>query len=251
MKVLWIVLAVLAALLLLILAVLFFGKATVRIVCKKKLRLVLKIGIIPITLISDKEKKAPELKRCKNPKRVLKKELRLQEKRRINAAKKKQKKAKKAERKAEKRSLAGGHNKPNVIDYAQMIQALLGELYAKTAGNIDFRIRRLHIYVASGDAATTAILYSGTVQALLCLIRWIELNFNRVERRPGDAEVIADFGAKKTHVDVDLSATLYLFSAISVAIGMLRAYHSESNLVQEAADLRTLAKQYAKDSRSA
>lgn len=251
MKVLWIILTVLAVLLLLIIAFLAYGKATVRLICKNKLKLVLQIGPIPITLISDKEKQPPELVRCYNPKRVLKKELRLQEKRRKDAEKKKKANARKAEKKAHKKELAKRRPKPNVFDYAEMVLTLLRELYRKTSGRIDFRIRRLHLYIASGDSATTALLYVGGMQALVYLTRWIETKFNRVEREPDAAQVIADFGTEKTHVDIDVSAKMYISAAIAVAIGMLSAYRRENKLALSRAEFRSIEKQFAKDGNAA
>lgn len=251
MKVLWIILTVLAALLLLVVAFLMYGKATIRLICKNKLRLVLQVGPVPITLISDREKQPTELVRCFNPDRVLKKELRLQEKRRKNAQKNKRENARKAEKKARKKALAQGRPKPNLFDYGEMVLTLLRELYNKTSGRIDFRIRRLHIYLASGDAATTAMLYTAGMQALVYLIRWVETKFNYVEREADAARVIADFGSEKPHVDIDISAKMYISAALAVAIGMLRAYRRENKLAHSRSEFRELEKQYEKDGNAA
>lgn len=245
MKLLWIVLAVLGVLLLLVLSLILYGKATLRVVCQKKLRLVLQIGRIPITLISDKEKKPKDLVRCRNPRRVLKKELRLQEKRRIKAAKKKQNKAKKAQKKAKKKALAKGQPTPNVLDYAKMVGPLLRDLYKKTAGRIDFRIRRMHLMIASKDAATTALLYAGVQQSVTYLLYWLENHFNRITRDADAVCVVADFGSEKTSVDIDISATMHLSAAIALAAGMLRSYRRERTLAKRRAEFRALEKQYA------
>ena len=249
MKLLWIALAVLGALLLLALSFILYSKATIRVVCKKKLKLVLQVGRIPITLISDKEKKPKELVRCRNPRRVLKKELRLQEKRRKKAAKKKQNKAKKAQKKAKKKALAKNKPTPNVLDYVKMVGPLLRDLHKKTAGRIDFRIRRIHLRIASKDSASTALLYAGVQQGVTYLLYWLENHFhNRVITDPDAVYVAADFGNEKTSVDIDISATMYLSAAIALAVGMLRSYRRESTLAKRRAEFRALEKQYAKNS---
>lgn len=251
MKLLWIVLAVLAVLLLLILSLPLYGKASIRIIFRKKLKLVLMIGKIPITLVSDKEKKAPELKRCHNPERVLRKERRLQKKLRKKAAIKKKKKALKAEKKAKKKALAKALPSPSIPDYISMVFALLRELYKKTSGRIDIHVRRMHLYLASGDAATTAILYAGTLQTLSYLFTWINTHFNRVIREPGDMEVIADFGAEKPHADIDIAATMHLSTAIAIAVGMLRAYRREMKTARRRAEFRALEKEQKNGTKAA
>lgn len=251
MQILWIILTILAVLLLLVLLLLLYGKATLRIICRERLRLVLRIGPIPITLVSDKEKKPPSLKRCHHPERTLRKELRLHKKRLIKAAKKNQRKAKKAEKKATKRALAAKQQKPHPFDYLKLVKALLRELSRRTSGRIDFKIRRLHIYVASDDASKTALLYAGCVNALNLLLRWIESRFNHIERDAGAADVFADFGTIKPHADIDLSATMHLSSAISVALGMLKAYRREQRLLKKRVAARAAKKQAKSNKRAA
>lgn len=246
MKVLWIALAIFGALLLLVLSIPLYAKATIRVVCKKKLRLVLQIGRIPITLISDKEKKQKEPKRCRNPRRVLKKELRLQKKRRKKDAKKQQKKQLKMQKKAEKKALAKGKQKPNAIDYVQMAGTLLQDLYKKTSGRIDFRIRRLHLCMACKEASSTALLYAATLQGVVYLLNWVETHFNYVKKDPDAVRVTAGFGSEKTAVDIDVSASMHLSAAIAVAVGMLRAYRRELKLAKSKAEFRALEKKAAK-----
>ena len=242
MKILWIALAIFGVLLLLLLSIPLYAKATIRAVYKKKLRLVLQIGKIPITLISDKEKKPKDLKPCRNPRRILKRELRLHEKRRIKNAKKQRKKLLKQQKKAEKKALEKGKPKPNAIDYVQMAGSLLRKLYKNTSGRIDFRIRRLHLSVACRDSADTALLYATTQQGVIYLLHWVETHFNYVKKDPDAVRITAGFGTEKTQADVDVSASMHLSAAIAIAIGMLRAYRREKTLAKHKAQSRAYKK---------
>ena len=248
---LWIVLAILGALLLLVLSLTLYGKATVRIVFRKKLRVVLQIGRIPITLISDKEKKPKELKRCRNPRRVLKKELRLWKKHRIKEAKKQRKKQNKKLKKAQKKALNKGKPKPNVIDYAEMAWVLLQDLLDNTSGRIDFRIRRLHLAIATKEASSTALLYATAQQGIIYLLHWVETNFNYVQKDRDAIQIFADFGSEKTSADIDVSASRHLSSAISVAWGMLGAYRDELKFAQSKAEERAAKKSAASSHKAA
>ena len=101
---LWIILAILAFLLLVIL----FGTVKVRILYRERVKLKVGLWCFSYTLISDKQKKEKEPKKfekCKNPEKVLQKEQRRREKEAERAerrlAKKAEKKKKKARKKAE------------------------------------------------------------------------------------------------------------------------------------------------------
>ena len=82
MTALWIFLGVFFGLLLLISLLFFFGKAGIRIRYDGKIRITAYVLSVPIVLIGKEQKEPPakDLARCKNPERVLKKELKKQKK---------------------------------------------------------------------------------------------------------------------------------------------------------------------------
>ena len=94
MTALWITLSIIGGLLLLALLLLFFGKAKLRIVCDKEIKVVASILGIPFTLFSSKKKDEPEkeLSRCFFPNLTLKKEMRRRKRQAEKARKKKLKK---------------------------------------------------------------------------------------------------------------------------------------------------------------
>lgn len=245
MKALWITLAVIGGLLFLFLCLLFFGKAKIRIRCAGKLRVVASVCGIPFTLVSDKPKKEPklhELSGFSNPDRILKRELKRQKKAIKLAKKKAEKLQAKAARKAEKKRLAAQQKElqptPNIKENLEMILALLKKLRESTTGKIGIRVKRLHIRVATGDAAQTAILYGLVMQSATFLLDWIDRHFNQIERREGAILLIPDYPASKTTADIDITCSIYLSQALGLAVKMLSAYRREKAIAKKKARAR-------------
>ena len=126
-----------------------------------------------------------------------------------------------------------------------MAGVLLKDLFKSTSGRIDFRIRRLRLALATKESASTALLYGAAVQSITYLLNWVRVNFNRVQTDDHALEIFADFGSEKTSVDIDVSASMHLSSAISVALKILRSYRAELKIAKRNARLRALEKNAA------
>lgn len=231
MKVWQIILAVVVGLILLIVALLIFGKARIRIIYRKKVKVVLSVLGIRFTLISDKDKTdrpQKDLSRCYSPDRVLKKELRRRRRAAKKAFKKRLKAAKNSAKKAkEKQVQAALQPTPNLKENIEMITELLRRLYDEAQDRVTVNIRSLHLYVGSEDAAKTAIMYGVILQSVSYLIKWIDDHFARVRRDPKNTEIRPDYTSGKCHADVDIVCSVYLSHALGVALKMLAAYRDE------------------------
>ena len=62
--------------------------------------------------------------------------------------------------------------------------------------------------------------------------------------------MIADFASEKSHIDIDISAKMHISEAITVALGMLKAYRREKKFALSRAEFRALEKQYAEDGKA-
>ena len=252
MNPLTLILWILGGILLLILLVILFGSARIRIVCREKVRVVLYVCGIPITLVSDKPKKKDlpkELKDCKNPEEILKREKRRLQKAEKKAAKKEEKKKQKAALKAQKKKKHQKQHqegkkkqkdpsKPTLSENLSMIFALLKKLYQATNGKFRLRVRRLHILVGTDDAAKTAILYGATVQSVSYILQWLQTHFIPIRRSPGAMTIDADFVSGKTSADIDLFCSLKIRRAIVIAIRMLMAYLKEKESLDQKVKIR-------------
>lgn len=258
MNPLTVILAILGGILLLILLLILFGSAKIRIICREKVRVVLYVCGFPITLVSDKKKKKDrpkELKDCKNPNAILKRERRKLRKAEKKAAKKQEKEKKKAALKAKrKKQHQKGEkkkkdpSKPTLSENLSMIFALLKKLYQVTNGKFRLRVYRLHILVGTDDAAKTAILYGATVQSVSCILQWLQTHFIPIRRDEGAMTIDADFVSGKTSADIDLCCSLKLRRAIVIGLRMLMAFLKEKEKVDQKVQARLAeAKKMATD----
>lgn len=240
MIVFWIVLAIIALLALLIL----FGSASIRIVCKEKLRVVATVCGIRFTLISDKEKKKKppkDFERCRDPEKALRKELKRQRKLAEKAERKRLKALKKAEKKKKKQQTEKTGRKaptPNLKENLEMILALLKKLYSLTAGKLHIRVRKMQIEVGSGDAASTAILYGVILQSASYVLNFIETSFNHIEREDGDMSITPNYTLGHCSADIDIACSIKLRRGIALAVGMLLSYNEEKTIARKKATLR-------------
>jgi len=245
--VLWIILAIIALPILVIL----LGSVRVRIVYREKVKVQVGTCGINVTVVSDKEKKEKKprrLEKCRNPEKVLARELKKQEKaaekaarkaeqKRLKAKKKKALKALKKQQKAEEAQKPKGP-KPNVKENLDMILALLKKLYRVTKGNVKLHFRRMHIAIGTGDAAKTALTYGIVVQSASYLLNFIESKFTHLKRSYGDMTVYPDYTASKTTVDVDIVCKIKIRKLISIGVSMALAFLRERSKAQKKAVLR-------------
>ena len=119
-----------------------------------------------------------------------------------------------------------------------MIAALLKKLYAVTRGRLCIRVKRMHLSIATDDAAKTAVLYGVVVQSAAYILQFIQTHFAKIERKPGAMNIRADYLTQKTHVDIDIEFSIRLFSALCIGLRMLSAYQSEKALANARAKQR-------------
>ena len=118
------------------------------------------------------------------------------------AKRKKARRLRRAKKRASKtgakpRARTGLHE--NII----LLRALAAALLRKTGKRLHLKAARLHIRVATGDAATTAVLY-GAVCASLSYLLAILARTTRLTAGPKDIDVRADYLAERPSADVKL-----------------------------------------------
>ncbi len=251
MIILWIILWSILAIIALPVLVILLGSIRVRIVYREKVKVQVGTCGVNITVVSDKEKKEKKprrLEKCKNPEKVLQRELKKQQKAAEKAAKKAeakrrkaklkkaQKKAKKAEQAKEAHKPKGP--KPTIKENLDMILALLKKLYRVTRGSIKLHFRKMHIAIGTGDAAKTALTYGVVVQSASYLLNFIEATFTHLKRDFGDMTIYPDYTASKTTVDIDIVCKIKIRKLISIGVSMALAFLKEWKAVKKKAALR-------------
>ncbi len=229
--------------LVLLLLLLFLGSAGIRITADDDIRVVVSVLGFRKRLLPGKSRQESlrDVSKCRNMTRLMRRE----EKRRRKAEEKAEKKRLKQEQKQAKKEAqkASGVAAPNLKENLDMILALLKKAYSLTKGKVCIRFHRMHIVVATGDAANTAILYGVMVQSVAYLLQWSEDHFNRIRRDEGNMTVEPDYVASKSSIDIDLIISVRLFRAAGIGIGMLRSYLAERKRARRRAAKRFRQKQ--------
>jgi hypothetical protein len=201
-------------------------KASVKLEFKNELRVSVKILCFNIQLAPKKKKKAVKIKDYtfdKHQKRLranyssyVKKQKKKEEKK----VKKAEEKAKKAERKkAEKESNTNLQQNRTVLDWINIARAVIGALFSKFSKRLHVKVARLKIKVATGDAASTAILYGAIVQSVAYIIEILQSVTNVDGLKNADISVEPDFLADKTSLDLCFVFSLRIRHVFGILFG--------------------------------
>ncbi len=251
MNPLTILLAILGGILFLILLLILFGTVRVRIACGEKVRVMVSVCGIPVFRTpAKKEERQKELKDCKNPEALRKRERKKLLKAEKKAAEKREKQKKKAALKAEKKKQnkkkkEKDPSKPTLSENLSMIFALLKKLYQVTNGKFRLRVYRFHLLVGTDDAAKTAILYGTAVQSVSCIFQWLQAKFIPIRREEGCMTLRADFVSGKTSADIDICCSLKIRRALTIGVRMLIAFLKEKGNVNRKVQQRLTEAQKA------
>ena len=148
-----------------------------------------------------------------------KKRLARAEQKKLAAAQKKAKK--KARREAQHKK-----KKRTLQENIRLVRALSAALIRRTHKHLRLHAARLHVRVATGDAATTAVLYGSVSGSLSLLLAGLD-RVTRLKAVTPDVSVAPDFLAERSVADIKLVFSLRVWGAIatalSVGIAFLRA----------------------------
>ena len=148
------------------------------------------------------------------------------------AAKKAKKEALKAAKKAAKRAkkekekhlfAEGKKEKATLLEKIILVRGLAAALIRKTNKKLRLVAARLHIRVATGDAAKTAVLYGAVCGALAHLLAGLD-RVTKLEAAEPDVSVTADYLSEKSAADVQLDFMVRVFGATVILISVALAY---------------------------
>ena len=234
-----IALCIIGGILLLLILLFLLGSVKIRLLYRERAKVVGSVLGIRFTLYGDDLPEKPDLTKCKDPKKALKLELKYQKKYRAKLEKKRKRaeahKAKKAG--APQRKTVG-----DVLEFLKMAFRLLKKLYAETRGKVKIKCVRMHIKVATDDAAKTALLYGATVGTASGLLGWVDQNFNHIHRDPGDMTIEPDYTTDKPSADIDITLGIRLHRAIRVWLSMSRNLRAEQEAQKARKRQQTQAK---------
>lgn len=202
--------------------VLFFAfigslRAEVLIAYSDELALTVRVLGIPIKILPKKKKKVKISAYSK--KNRAKYEAAEKEKALKKARKKKEKKKKKEAAKAKKKAdKAAGKVKPKkpIGDVIEMIKDLVAVAVGRFAKHLRIRIARLHIGVATGDAATTAILYGAIAPTVACIAALLDSTSTLRHPARSDVDIHADYLSEKMQIDIEIGFSICVWQVFDI-----------------------------------
>ncbi len=209
----------------LLLALLLMLRVGVRVKLRDDTSLWLGVGLFRIRLYPKREKKLKlsdyEIKKFRSRK------AREEAKARKKAAKKAAKNAKKKKGTVEKESASTKTHAKEKRDVSELVDTVLEvvRVFVERFGHhLNIKLGRLCIIVASGDAATTAVLYGAVCGTVQCLLELLDNTVNLKMPKSEEIVVTTDFTTEKTRADVDITLSLRIWQILDVAIRSLWAY---------------------------
>ncbi|MGM9642284.1 MAG: hypothetical protein ACI3XI_03645 [Eubacteriales bacterium] len=192
-------------------------RAEVLIAYSDELALTVRVLGIPIKILPKKKKKVKISAYSK--KNRAKYEAAQKEKAIKKAKKKADKKKKKDEAKAKKEAdKAAGKEKPKkpIGEIIDMIRDLVAVAVGRFAKHIRIRIARLHIGVATGDAATTAILYGTIAPTVVCIATYLDSTSTLRHPAKSDVDIHADYLSENMQIDIEIGFSICVWQLFDI-----------------------------------
>ena len=120
-------------------------------------------------------------------------------------------------------------------DELRLLRSLLASTVRRRTRWLKLRAAKLHVRVATGDAADTAILYGVVCQSLSYLLALLE-RVAKVKAKEPDVQVIADFEGERPSVDAKIVLSLKVIDILLAALALARADKEEDRKKQTAID---------------
>ncbi len=207
MLVLWIILAVIAFIVALILSLLFFAKFKIIIGSDSNLNVILKVSVAGVPLYSlDENDNSPKIKLSDYTPEAIQ----AREEQRINRKKKKTSSEKVARQK----------NKRSIPDTVKFIFKIVKILYQKYMPHLEIELTRIKILIGTPDAASTALLYGVATQVAAYSVEWLDSNIKLSKRSLKDINISPDFCSGKSTFDVKIILRLPIRYALGLLLRM-------------------------------
>ena len=192
-------------------------RAEVLIAYSDEFALTVRVLGIPIKIIPKKKKKiklSAYSKKNRAKYEAAQKEKAIKKSKK-KAEKKKKKDAAKAKKKADK---AAGKAKPKkpLSETIDMILDLVKVAVGRFAKHLRIRIARLHIGVATGDAASTAILYGAIAPSVACIAALLDSTSTLRYPAKTDVDIHADYLSEKMQIDIEIGFSICVWQLFDI-----------------------------------
>lgn len=188
----------LAALIALVLAT----RATINIVYEEQLKIYLKVLFFKFRLYPEKKRKFSS----KSYEKKLKKRANFKDIRLVDSDK--------------------ATEKLGVIDNLKMISDVLRVLFKSFSKYLHVKLAKIHIRIATPDAAQTAILYGAASASLACIVELLDSYTKLHKIKERSILIEPDFLSEKTVAKINISLSISVFGAIATIIKSIIRYYT-------------------------
>ncbi len=190
-------------------ALLLSLKAVIVVSYAEDVAVVLRIGAIPIRITPRKKKKV-KLSAYSERKRKKKE---AEERKKLE-----KKRQKKADKRKKEKTKPKKESKKSLKETINLVCALLKVAVGRFAKHLRIRVAKLHVSVATGDAASTAVAYGAIVQSASYLAALLDRANKLDAPAKADVMICADYLSEKTHADVEIGFSLRLWQMLDVLL---------------------------------
>ncbi len=205
----WIIAAAIIILILIVLTL----KVSVRVKLRDDVSLVLGIGIFKKKLFPSKEKTV----RLSDYKIV---RFRKNKDKQTEKGKKKSKKKKSAKKALTGTEGSSGENKPerDILGLISKLLEVVKVFLSRFGHHLRINVKRVHIIVASKDAATTAVLYGAVCGAVQCLFEFLYNCIHLTLPKSEEMQVVPDFTSEKIKAEIDITFSFRLWQVFDILL---------------------------------
>lgn len=149
------------------------------------------------------------------------------------AAKRVEKKNKKKNKHKKEHVESAPAVKLTLRDKIALLRALCAALIRRTHKHLRLHAAQLHIRVATGDPATTAIAYGAVSQSVAYLLAGLD-QVTRLKATEPDVSVQADFLAERSQIRANVTFSIRVWGALLTAFPLLLTYINKKRALKSA-----------------
>ncbi len=199
-----------------ILAFILFFKVKITVAYADELALTVTLCGIPIRLLPARQKKVRVWKY--SLRRMRKKEAKAREKAKKRAKADREKAAEKKQKKAEAKAAKKAKPKAPLDETVHMVFELVKVVFSRFGRHLRIDVTRLRLVVATGDAATTAILWGAVCPGVAALLELLDRITNLRTVKDCEIDVGVDFVAPTPTADICIAFSLRVWHVLDIAI---------------------------------
>ncbi len=115
---------------------------------------------------------------------------------------------------------------PSIIDKLNSIREIISIIFDAFRSHLHVKLTKIHVSVATKDAAKTAIFYGAVSGAVACIVDLLDDITNLKPPKESSISVEPDFLASKTEIDLNITLYVSVWGAIKILMKSLIQYYT-------------------------